>query len=356
MRSFVFAGLFGFCCSFGFTAEASVNEEVPIVLREPAMERVQNWNSAIFARVQYLADNKILNARSFSHDWLVGDVVALKSQVPGVGVIGFVEILNIENREDGSYDLTCQLLRQSRTNFVQVGDQLVHLDLSSGNEEYKGTTDLIIKDSDRSISSKYRPLFTQGVSVGETAETLWEKEYLLTWYGQLSYGVRRWLTVNTVVPADFLGAPNASAKAQIYRSYSNVFSTSLNFSKIPNQTRSTLNLNLYWDSLSSESVISHTLLSVALFSFEQAQDATAIKSLGTSSLQTGYEFILDNWDRVLMGPSYNFEKKAVGGYLSYVKVWDQFHLSFSLNSTDVSTFKFSPVDGYYLLFDAYWRF
>lgn len=338
-------------------ARASMNDdEVPIVLRAPAGAGTRILYPSSTARVVYLVDNKTLKALSTFNDWRIGDVVALESQTPSVGIIGFVEVIGVDNQQDGTYEVTCELLRQSRLNFIQVGDQLVHLDLSSGNEKYKGTTDLIIKESDRSISAKYRPLFTQGVSVGETAETLWEDEYLVTWYGQVNYGLKRWLTVNTVVPADFLGALNAGVKTQFFRSYSNVVSSSLNFTKIPNQTRSTLNLNIHWDSISSESVISHTLLSLALFSFEEAEDATAIKSLGTSSLQTGYEFILDNWDRVLLGPSYNFEKKSVGGYLSYLKIWDKFHLSFSVNATNVATLKFSPVDGYYLLFDAYWRF
>lgn len=337
-------------------AWASMDDEVPIILRQPASVGQATRYPQSSARVVYLQDNKTLKALSTFNDWHIGDVVALESQTPSVGIIGFVEVIGVENKQDGTYEVTCELLRQSRMNFIQVGDQLVHLDLSSGNEKYKGTTDLIIKESDRSISAKYRPLFTQGVSVGETAETLWEDEYLITWYGQVNYGLKRWLTVNTVVPADFLGALNAGVKVQFFRSYSNVLSSSLNYTKIPNQTRSTLNLNLHWDSVSSESVISHTLLSLALFSFEDAEETTAIKSLGTSSLQTGYEFILDDWDRVLVGPSYNFEKKAVGGYLSYLKIWDKFHLSFSLNATDVATMKFSPVDGYYLLFDAYWRF
>lgn len=337
-------------------ASSSMDDEVPVVLREPAGKRSQIFLPESSARVEMLLDNKTLKALSTFNDWQVGEVVALESQTPGIGVVGFLEVQAIENKQEGTYELTCELLRQSRMNFIQVGDNLVHLDLTSTNERYSGTTDLIVKKADHNISSKYKPLFTQGLSVGETAQTLWEKEFLINWYGQVSYGWTDWLTLNTVVPLDFLGGPNAAAKARMFESFSNVVSTSLNFMKIPNEPRTTLNLNLYWDSVSSESVITHTLLSLALFSFEQAEDATAIKSLGTSSFQTGYEIILNNWDRVLLGPSYNFEKKAVGGYLTYLRIWDKFHLSFSLNATNIASLKYAPVDGYYLSFDAYWRF
>ncbi|WP_374033350.1 hypothetical protein ACES2I_11170 [Bdellovibrio bacteriovorus] len=336
-------------------ASSSMDEEVPIILREPAMEMPKPLPEAR-GRIDSFIDNKTLRVITTASDWYIGEMVAIESQTPSVGIVGFVEITGIENKQDGTYELICELQRQSRMNFIQIGDQVMHLDLSSENNRYKGTTDLIIKKGTKETSSKYKPLFTQGIAVGETAETLWENEFLITWFGQVNYGWKEWLTVSSIIPADILGAYNANIKTRLYQSASNNFAGGLNFARIPNENRSTLNLNIYWDSISSESVVSHTLLSVALFSFEDAANATAIKSLGTSSFQTGYEFILDNWDRVLLGPSYNFESKAVGGYLSYVKIWDQFHLSFSLNSTDITSLKYAPEDGYYLLFDAYWRF
>ncbi|MEN0059043.1 MAG: hypothetical protein AAGB31_09425 [Bdellovibrio sp.] len=335
----------------------SMEEEVPIILRGPAAnsDDTAQFQPEARARVQTVLDNKTLRAVTSHHDWYVGEILGVESQTAGVGIIGFVEVTGIQNRQDGTFHLTAELLRQSRVQFIQVGDSLMHLDLSTTNEKYKGTTDLIIKEFGNNVSAKYKPLFTQGVSVGETAQTLGDNEYLVTWYGQVYYGWKRWLTVNTIVPANFLGAANFGVKTQLYHSVSNHFSGSLNYAKIPNKSSSALNMSIYWDSVSSESVISHTLLTIALYSFEKAEDATAIKALGTSSFQTGHEFILDNWDRILLGPSYNFEKKAVGGYITYLKIWDRFHFSLSVNATDVASFQFSP-DGYYLSFDAYWRF
>ncbi|AHI06259.1 hypothetical protein BDW_08795 [Bdellovibrio bacteriovorus W] len=343
-----------FSCSISM---AQVEEDVPLILREPSAEKTEKArNPQSRARVQSIIDHKTLKAVSHFNDWFIGEVIAAESQTPSVGIIGFLEVTGIENKQDGTFEITCELLRQSRVNLIQVGDSVYHLDLSTENVRYKGTTDLLVRDAGKSISSKYKPLYTQGVAVGETAHNLWEDEFLVTWFGQVNYGLKKWLTVSTIVPANFLGAVNAGAKMQVYESFSNVFAMGLSYANIPNQPKSTLNLNIHWDSVSSESVVSHTLLTVALVSFDSASDATAIKSFGTSSFQTGYEFILDNWDRILLGPSYNFEKKAVGGYLSYLKIWDSFHASCSLNATDVVSFKLSPVDGYYVLCDAYWRF
>lgn len=344
---------------FSLAAQANIDDETPIVIRGPASEGLQA-NPRSTARVIQLIDNKTLKAVSNFSDWHIGEVIVLESQTPGVGIVGFVEVTGIENKQDGTFEIMCELLRQSRTSFIQIGDEMTHLDLSTGNERYKGTTDLIIKEEGKKISAKYRPLFTQGFTAGETAQTLWQDEYMLTWFGQVNYGVKSWLTASTIVPGFFAGAANAAFKAKLYDSVSNVVSTGLSYAKIPNQTASSLNLNIFWDSISSESTISHTFVSIALYSFDNAENATVIKSLGTSSLQSGYELILTNWDRVLLGPSYNFENKTVGGYLTYLKIWDRFHLGASLTSTDITEFTLFPsgenANGYFVSFDAYWRF
>lgn len=352
MYALVLALLFIAPFSYGNSA---MEEEIPIQLRQPAAVSASPYFGAT-ARIHAIIDNKTLKASSTASDWYIGEIIAVESQTPGVGVIGFVEVTGIENKQDGTYELVCQLIRQSRMNFFQLGDQAMHLDLSSENPRYRGTTDLIIKKGSKDISSKYKPLFTQGVAVGETAETLWENEYLVTWFGQVNYGWKEWLTIGSVVPANFIGAQNATIKGRLHESPSNIVATGLSVARIPKDETTTVNLNIYWDSISSESVVSHTFLSLALLSFSDAEDATAIKSLGSSSLQSGYEFILGDWNRVLLGPSYNFEKKSVGGYLTYLKIWDKFHLSISVNATNIASLKFSPTDGYFLLFDAYWRF
>ncbi|MBO9665621.1 MAG: hypothetical protein J7501_02260 [Bdellovibrio sp.] len=335
---------------------ANLDEEVPIIIRNPASEPAYYPDSKAIGRIDAILDDKTIRAVTASNDWRIGETVSIESHTSGVGIIGFVEIIGISNKEDGTYEITAELLRQSRQHFLQIGDELAHIDLSSDNEKYTGTTDLIIKRRGKHISSKYKPLYTQGLAVGDTAETLWENEFLITWFGQVNYGIKDWLSVNTIIPADIGRAWNAATKVRVFQSDSNVFSIGANAANVPSEDKVTLNFSVYWDSISSESMISHTLFTVAAMSFDKAEDITAVKSMGTTSFQTGYEFILTNWDRTLFGPSYNFETKALGGYLSYLKIWDRFHFSLSLNATDVSKLKFSAVEGYYILFDAYWRF
>lgn len=346
----------------GFTALSvhAEDDDVPIILREPAAAKKKRYKAPVIyddsARIDSIVDHKTVKAISHNSTWVIGETVMVESQTPGIGIVGFLEVTETANNQDGTWTLTCDLVRHSRTGFIQVGDKILPLDLSTDNNAYTGTTDLIIRSRSRAVSSRYKPLFTQGVAVGETAETLWEGEYLLHWFGLLSYGLTDRISLTTLVPFTLTGNFNLTTKWQFYSSDTTVLATGLAFAKIPNEPRSTLNLNLYWDSISNSSTISHTFVTLSLITFEQAEDATAIKALGTSSFQTGYEFILSNWDRMLIGPTYNFEKKAVGGYLSYLKIWDKFHIGVTLGSTNVTGLKYSTSDGYYLAADSYWRF
>lgn len=356
---YVIRTLLGLSLLSATLAWADVEVESPdIVLRGPASEVLPPRDQLleVTARVDRITDYKSLTATSRFSEWFIGEVVAVESQNPTVGIVAFVEVTSIEKNPNNTYTVKFALLRQSRTSLMQEGDTIYRLDLSSGNPRYKGTTDLIIKRRNEKISSRYKPLFTQGVNIGSTAQSLWKHEGLVTWYGQAYFGLAERFTIGTFVPLLIAGSPNGQAKFKFFESDSNTFATGLSYTKIPDDTRSSLNLDFFWDSISSESVISHTYISLALYSFDQAEDTTAIRSLGTSTFQSGYEFILSNWDRLLVGPSYNFEKKAIGGYASYVAIWDTFHLAVSANATNVRSFKLSPTDGYYFFIEGYWRF
>ena len=174
------------------------------------------------------------------------------------------------------------------------------MDLAEYNDEFIGSTDLIIKKSHANVSSRYRPLFYQGFAIGETAQTLFEEEYLINYLGNLSYGVKDWLTVGTFLTVNLFWRPNFNFKARVIDDEDKTVSTGLSFIKLTEEKETTINLNVYWDTISSDSQISHIFLSLGLIKWEGAADAAAIKALGSSSFQSGYEIIRDNLDRFLI--------------------------------------------------------
>jgi hypothetical protein len=308
------------------------------------------------ALVEAFIDHQKLTAISDTDDWDVGEILPIISKNAKLGVIGFVEVNSVRPVGFRQFELRLKLVRQSRKYFIQSGDVIRRMNLGGANPDYIGTTDLLIHKSSIHVSSRYRPLIYQGFGIGDTAQTLFEDEILVNYLGNIFYGFKDWLTLGTVAPANVLGSPNANFRARLYDSESTTLSSGLSFVRLVREKQATLNLNLYWDSTSTESLITHTFLSLGLVKWDGAKDSAAIKALGSSSFQTGYEVILDNWDRLLVGPNYNFEKKALGGYLSYVWVFDRTHVQLSINTTDITHMRLDPTDGYYGFLDLYWRF
>lgn len=315
--------------------------------------QVDNERQAVI--IKMLDENKVL-AVSNRDDWNVGEILSVVSQNAKLGTIAFLEVVGVAPIENAQFEVRLSLQRQSRKYFIQVGDFVRRLDLSTANDDYVGTTDLIIRDSQANISSKYRPLVYQGFVIGDTAQTLYEKEFLVNYFGNIYYGYNNWLTLGTLAPVNVLGRPNFNFRAKVYDSESTTLTTGLSFVRLVKEKQTSVNLNFYWDSTSSDALISHTFVGLGLATIDNAGDTAAIKYLTSNSFQTGYEVILDNWDRFLVGPSYNFEKKALGGYLSYVWMMDRFHLQVSVNATDITHLKLDPTDGYYGFFDMFWRF
>lgn len=306
--------------------------------------------------VQSVDSSTTLTALSSYSEFKIGEVLVIQSHDSGQKIIAFVQIESITTVGDGQYHLKTRLIRNSKFAMVQVGDLLYRMDFDTYHSEYRGTTELLMKNEAPESSASYKTLVFMGLSVGETAQTLRESEVLVNILGYLDYGVTSRLTLGTILPANFISAPNAHGKYKLYESDSNVVSLGVNYFQSPETATGVINMSLYWDSISSESVISHTNLSLALASFDKAKNFSALKGAGTSSLQSGYEFILDNWNRVLVGPSYNFEQKSIGGYVSYVWIWDHFHALGGVSTTDISNAIYNIQDGYYFNFDFFWRF
>lgn len=282
-----------------------------------------------------------------------GDLWVLSSSADARDVLGLFELAEIRP-STGRW--TAHLLRSSRNRLVRVGDPLRPLRLHGDTEDYPGRTDLLVHDRERAKSARFRPLFMQGAGIGETAQTLEDDEILISIFGQLNYGLAERWTVGTLAPGFFFNTPNGSLKYRLINTQDDTVSTALNVTKIADSRTTGVNLSFYWDSITSPKMISHTLISFALATIEEAEDTVAVKAAGTSSLQTGYEWIREDWNRILFGPSYNFETKTLGGYVSSQWIWDRFHLETSLFSVNVRNPRFDPKDGYLFLIEAYWRF
>lgn len=271
-------------------------------------------------------------------------------------IIGLAKVVDVQKTLTNEFENIFLITQVFDNSIIQIGDNLTLLSLSTDNEDYPGSTNLLVKSNQKNISSKYKPLFTQGLLTGETAQTLNKDEFLINYLGQVYYGFYDNFTLGTATPVNAAGGLNFSSKFQIISNEKNSIGMGLYFTRIPQSSQSTVNLTFLWDSYNNDSMITHNFLSLAVLSYDKANETTAIKSFGSSSIQSGYEFILKKWDRILIGPNYNFEKKSIGGYLTYVQIWDRLHLHLSINTIDIRATQWSYSDGYYAFLDMYWRY
>lgn len=89
-----------------------------------------------------------------------------------------------------------------------------------------------------------------------------------------------------------------------------------------------------------------------------AENAAASANLNLfeeSDIRNINEYILDNWDRILFGVSYSVELQTFGGTISYMWIWDSFHINAGLGTRNFTELSFGP-DGYYAVYDFFWRF
>lgn len=275
------------------------------------------------------------------------DFVVLKSKTGNI--VGLFEV------EDPTGKIL-NLLAINSDRLPQRTDYLQKYSLESESSELAGTTYLWrYKAISRKALSYYKPLFTQGATIGDTAQTLYKDEMLVSALGTIAYGAHRNISVSTNIPAFTLGSPNFRFKGRFYSGVSQHWALGVSYAQSRNSSEKLVNVDIIWDSVLSENLVAHSILSAAVVSFDEARDIAALKSYGNSSIQTGYEYIFSDWSRMIMGPNYNVEQKAIGGYLGYLKIFDTFHIQLSITTTNVREIKVSAGEGYLAFLDAYWR-
>lgn len=293
-------------------------------------------------------DEKMVSVPLRFVNWTDEDLVSLRKSNGEIVGLFSPDSLKLEN-------LNLVYLYSNR--IPQPADTLQVTKLDGTDDTLVGTTRVWkFKEYKKNILGRYKSLYTQGSIIGDTAQTLLKNEYLITTFGGVYYGLNNSVSVGTNIPAFAIGSPNARIKAKAYHGEYQTWSAGISLAQDRSSDEKLMNVDIIWDSILSDTLVAHSILSAAVISFDAAKDVAALKSYGSSSIQSGYEFIMKDWGRILAGPSYNIEQKAIGGYFSYVKIFDQFHIQFSLTTNNVRELKFSAQEGYLVFAEAYWRF
>lgn len=204
------------------------------------------------------------------------------------------------------------------------------------------------------IPAQYKELAYFGVFTSE-GHTLDEKEVLISPF-QLQYGVTERFGIRVVNALWLDGYANLGAKYKVWKSkHAKITMNGLGAYKVHNQD---------WIGQvggvitvpSNSKFQSHFMVNITFD--PQFEKARATKDLGLfqdSDIRSITEYITDRWNRILYGPVYNVELQTFGGTVSHMWIWNTFHMSLGIATKDFTNLSFNR-DGYYYVYDLFWRF
>lgn len=294
---------------------------------------------------------------------IIIDVFDSSQFSPGARVIFFSRKLNRPiafgrvkkmNSKAGPQEALIQLDEVFENAVIMKKDIVYPLDFQLlKDKNVPGFTSLTLYGDD-SISARYKELAYFGVFTAE-GHTLDEKEFLLSPF-QIQYGLKNdfGLKMSNALWLD--GYANLGLKYRVLRQkYARVTLNTMGAYKIQSQ-------DYIWQVGSVVSLPAnakfqnHLMINITLD--PQFAEAHATKGLGLfqdSDIRSITEYMTNDWNRILYGPTYNVELQTFGGTLSYMWIWDSFHTSLGLATKDFSNLVVGK-SGYYYVYDLFWRF
>lgn len=207
---------------------------------------------------------------------------------------------------------------------------------------------------DNDIPARFKELAYFGVFTSE-GHTLDAQEFLVSPF-QLQYGMTNDLGVKMVSALWLDGYANLGLKYRAIRNkHVKITMNTLGAYKVQSndyiwQVGGVISLP------QNAKFINHSMVNITLD--PQFSNAHATKDLGlftNSDIRNITEYITDDWNRIIYGPTYNVELQTLGGTASYMWLWSTFHMSLGMATQDFTNLNFST-NGYYYVYDFFWRF
>lgn len=259
-----------------------------------------------------------------------------------------------ERSEDGRANGHATLFNQSTV--ITPDDRLRLTDFSRKVAKFPGQANFLFNGR-RTYSSRYKHLAWFGSFVGEGLPLDYQ-EFMIDAFGHVGYGIAPRLTLQSWVLLGALGSPNLSLRALLVDE--NWLKLTGGFQELydvwSGQLSSQFRFLLLFPGGSKFN--SYTVLSLSWTNQITTPAQPTLRTdriIVSTNLQSIYEYIFDNWDRIQAGPVYDLKKQALGGFMQYLFVWDRFHLILGLRTGNFLDFRIDFADGYLPYFSVYWR-
>lgn len=222
-------------------------------------------------------------------------------------------------------------------------------------QDFPGNYNLM-RNHDQRGQARYMPLTYLGNWAGQSAATVRKKEFLAG-PTLLAYGVHDRVQVETAPLQNLVEAYNAGVKVMVLEEEGYSFSLASNYTYFRYYDERPVDFHALLDSFGNSKIMSYIRLS---FLGQRPHKNNYItvndyNSAYTAELQNIYGFMLKNWDRILIGPRYNFEDKLLGGHVAYAFIGKHAHVMVGIQSNNFTRVSFGMRE-YIPVFDFYWRF
>lgn len=256
---------------------------------------------------------------------------------------------------EGMPDLVKVDIEEIVDNFMVVPGDKVEVLYSRLYDEKKipGFFSLTLSGSQHT-PARFKELAYFGVFTSE-GHALDQKEVLISPF-QLQYGITDEVGVRVVNSLWLDGYANIGAKYQVMKNkYAKITLNTFGAYKVQDQDW-IHQAGAVISKPSNSKFQSHFMVNVTFD--PQYAESKATKDLALfqdSDIRSITEYITDRWNRVLFGPVYNVELQTFGGTVSHMWIWDTFHMSLGIATRDFSNLTFGT-EGYYYVYDLFWRF
>ncbi len=310
-------------------------------------------NVFAFHQVDQFIDTKSLIVKlDPQHFFITGDRVVVLSKEDGrLSAIGRVRNLS---QNEFPETAVIEILEVIGDRLVLPGDPVERLSVDALEKYHIDGQISLLLSQDGEVPAKYKDLAYLGV-FNSDGHTLGKGEWLVS-IPQAQYGVSESFTLKVNNGLYLDGFANLGAKARLMRNHWGHLTLNSTVSRQINRNDWVVLAGLVLTLPSNEKFQTHLVINALVDGIEEENpEVKKLNLFPASDVRTIYEFVTEDWNRVLFGPLFNFETQTVGGTISYMWIWDSFHLNLGMGSKDVSQLRFGK-DGYYGLFDFFWRF
>ncbi|MCO5144033.1 MAG: hypothetical protein M9962_13165 [Oligoflexia bacterium] len=279
-------------------------------------------------------------------------VYAIENQDNKDDIVGFAEVVG---KTKNTKICIARVINHSSNGLIRKKDRTIFLDLTKGTKEIHGRYDLV-REGKKHYSSRYKPLVYAGYLYGQTAATLDKGEFLVGIF-PVAYGLTDSLQLDLTPLVLISKAIQGGAKFRFLKTEDfrlSIYGSFIRFLELHNGSWS---VDLLVDSTSNSTSMAHTR-----FRFEsKLPDDVFLQNKSRKrkyiyELSTNYEWILNSWHRILLGPKYSSGENSEFGFnFSTLLIYDRFHLSLNLVVNSLKKFSIKE-DKQQVGLDLFWRF